>query len=127
MPNVLRTLFVEDEPDVRRVVEMALSRNGTFKLTCFDNGAEASDVLETKDLRFDVALVNIQLPAMTGIQFVERLHAIPPHEEVPIIFLTASPLHLERQEMEKLNARGVISKPFSVLRLEEQILELLNS
>ncbi|MET0362748.1 MAG: response regulator [Sphingobium sp.] len=119
-------LFVEDEPDIRFIVELALARSN-FTLTTFDSGRDALDALFGSSNSFDLALVNFQLPTMTGPEFMRRLRQFPTFEVLPFILVTAMVFGRGEEEPADPYLLGVISKPFDATALGESIKALLPS
>lgn len=125
MADRMRTLLVEDEDDIRFVVELALAHRSNFDLTAFASGVEALDALDETPQSFDLALVNLNLPAMSGATFAKRLATLPGCADTPVIFITAALYSRDEAEMRGGNAIGVISKPFDAVSLPDQIRDML--
>jgi CheY-like chemotaxis protein len=117
---VIRTvLLVDDEPDLRRIAALSLSRVGKWAVLLAASGAEALAVIERE--RPDVILLDVMMPGLDGPSTLSRLRAAPSAAGVPVIFMTAK---VQKQEVERylrLGAAGVITKPFDPMRLPEQI------
>ena len=120
-PTVGRSLVilhVDDDPMNLRVVEEILTafHHRTVKVR---SGAEALERLAEQ--AFDVVLMDIHMPRMSGIQAVERLRAFPgPARDTPVIALTAD-VSRHPQEYLDLGFDGYVSKPILVSRLLEAI------
>ena len=82
-------LIVDDDPDILRVVEVNLRLQG-YDVLCASSGAEALAVLESK--RPHLALVDLMMPGMDGLELTRRLRADPMVTALPIIMLTAKAL-----------------------------------
>ena len=123
----MKILFVEDEPDIRFVVELAFRRADQFSLTVFDNAVDALEALSGSQNAFDVLLSDVQLPAVSGPEFVRQLKALPTFEDTPVIFLTGS-IVIEDLDIGDLpDVLGVITKPFDALALPGKVQALLNA
>jgi CheY-like chemotaxis protein len=108
----LAVLHVDDDPMNLRVVEEIL---GAFQHTSAKvmSGAEALQLLAERP--FDVVLMDIHMPGMTGIETVERLRAAPgPEHAVPVIALTADVFSRRPEEYTALGFNGFVSKPILV-------------
>lgn len=120
-PTVGRSLVilhVDDDPMNLRVVEEILTafHHRTVKVR---SGAEALERLAEQ--AFDVVLMDIHMPRMSGIQAVERLRAMPgPARATPVIALTAD-ISRAPEEYLGLGFDGYVSKPILVSRLMEAI------
>src|SRR5262245_56287008 len=92
----LRTiLYVDDEPDIREVVQMSLSLLGDVEVQVCESGEEALVLLP--QLRPDLVLLDVMMPRMDGPTTLTRMRADPAIAHIPVIFMTAKALP---QEME---------------------------
>lgn len=74
-----RLLVVEDEPEVRRVVEQLLRRFG-YAVELAGDGPSAIEVFQRDPKRFDAVLLDLGMPGMDGWECLERfdrLRAVP--------------------------------------------------
>jgi CheY-like chemotaxis protein len=89
-------LVVEDEPDVREMLDVLLSTSGyETMLAC--NGAEALAKLRAR--RPCLVLLDVMMPVMDGFEFRARQVSEPELAAVPVLCLTAmfDPPHVERR------------------------------
>lgn len=119
----LKVLHVEDEPDIREVVEFALGLDPDIQLTSAASGAEALAVLET--LTPDVILLDVMMPVMDGPGVLAALRERPGLATTPVIFMTARAQTSEIRHYLAQGAAGVITKPFDPLGLAREIRDLL--
>lgn len=82
----VRLLFVDDEQELLETLSNAISRRG-INVTCASSGEQALRLLE-KQL-FDVALVDVKMPGMDGVNLIRHIRRIQPLIE--IIILTGHP------------------------------------
>jgi two-component system, sensor histidine kinase and response regulator len=112
-------LLVEDNPTNRRVAELFLERAGCEVVLAVDGG-EALAVL--KERRFDLVLMDVQMPVMDGLEATRRIREESPGgARIPIVGLTASAL---KEQVEACRAAGmddVIAKPLERERLEAML------
>ena len=80
-------LFADDVPENRMLVEIILKKTGCA-VTCCTNGKEAVEYTEKQ--KFDVILMDIQMPVMDGIEATKRIKAGSMNRHTPVIALTAS-------------------------------------
>ena len=110
MPTVdypRRILVVDDESDLREMIDMILSARG-FEVVQATGGGEALDVLET-DAEFDTILLDMVMPGVDGAQVIRELHKrdCP----IPIVMATGfAPEELD-PECHRL-VSGTLRKPF---------------
>ena len=117
-------LVVDDEPNIRTFVRLALEDEGYGVVTAA-NGAEALELLRATNP--SLILLDLRMPGMDGREFVEtfRQHETAAQagqcaaKPVPIIVVTAS--RLPDIDPEELGASGVLRKPFEVDVLLENV------
>ncbi len=116
-------LVLDDEPFVGRVIRM-LFEKGPFTVTPMTDGAAGwSYLLEHPDIA--CALVDINMPGMSGLEILERAAKEPSLKDVAFVVLTGAGDELERQRAQDLGARAFVSKPFSPNKLYRQVTALL--
>jgi CheY-like chemotaxis protein len=112
--------YVDDEPDLREVVQLALSLTTGAAIQCYASGAQALSQLPA--LRPDLVLLDVMMPEMDGPEVIRQMQANPLLESIPVIFMTAKALPDEIAHFRALGAIGVIAKPFDPTRLGEEVL-----
>src|SRR3954469_22296922 len=100
-----RVLVVEDDPTLRRVIELVLDARG-YVVDQARNGKAALDRMG--ELPPDVVVADLRMPLMDGYELLERMRAQPALEAIPLILLTGN-LEPARPP---LGADAVITKPF---------------
>ena len=115
----LKVLHVDDDPMNLRVVQEILGAFGhQAVMAC--SGAEALERLRVET--FDVVLLDIHMPGMTGIQVIERLRASPgPERNTPVVALTADVYSRRPAEYLALGFNDFVSKPILVSGLMASI------
>jgi CheY-like chemotaxis protein len=106
-------LIVDDDADVRESIADALEGEG-YRVAAASNGKEALRLLQDRNLRPDLILLDIMMPEMDGWAFRGEQQKDADLASIPVIVFTAygSPRDIARQ----LDAAGFLKKP---LRLEE--------
>ena len=82
-----RTLVVEDEPSSRHLIKSILQLRGHDVEACAD--AESAWEIAKRD-RFDLAVLDMRLPGMDGVELCRRLRKLPEGGQMVVIFVTAS-------------------------------------
>lgn len=111
-------LVVDDDPDVRQLVEMKLRLDGIETLTA-TNGVEALDILEKAHV--DLVVLDVMMPVMDGIETCSRIRAIDAFAELPVIMLTAKAQSVDIQEGFANGATDYVVKPFSPRELLSRV------
>jgi CheY-like chemotaxis protein len=114
-----RILYVEDEPDIRAVAQMALEAVGGFSVIACASGKDALSV--APDARADLLLLDVMMPGMDGPNTLSALREIPATAHTPVIFMTAKVQTAEVALFKGLGALDVIPKPFDPMELSAQI------
>lgn len=119
MKELQRITYVEDEPHIREIVQLALEELGGYTLHVCESGAEA---LHTAPIFHpDLVLLDVMMPEMNGIETYRALRGTPEIANTPIIFVTAKAQTHEIHLYMMLGAAGVIPKPFNPITLPADI------
>lgn len=115
-------LIVDDEPDLCEILSYNL-HNAGYDTIVAHSGVEA---LKEDFNQVDLVLLDVMMPAMSGIEVARRLRQRQDVKAVPIIFLTA--LDSERDILDGFDAGAddYMSKPFSVKELMARIKAVLS-
>jgi CheY-like chemotaxis protein len=114
-----RITYVEDEPHIREIVQLALEELGGFTLHVCESGPEALDTAPI--FHPDLVLLDVMMPGMNGIQTFRSLKEMPQLLDTPIVFVTAKAQKHEIQQYKTLGAVDVIPKPFNPITLPADI------
>ena len=118
--QVPRVLVVDDEPNIRELVQVALKFHGCAVTT----GATGNDALRLAERdQPDLIVLDVMLPDIDGFEVCRRLRA--GDNEVPIIFLTARDTTSESITGLALGGDDYITKPFSVEALVARVRAVL--
>ena len=124
MSELTRILYVEDEPDIQAVAQIALESVGGFTLKTCSSGEEALE--NAVDFNPDLILLDVMMPGMDGPSTLEALRKLPELANTPAVFMTAK---VQPQEVEQLLSGGavdVIAKPFDPMTLADNIRDIWN-
>jgi two-component system, NtrC family, response regulator AtoC len=114
--NVRRLLIVEDDVEVRSLIEEQCSKIG-FQFLSASNGREAFELLQTEV--FDAVISDIRMPEMNGIELLEQLRL--QQNETPFVILTGSSDKDYAVAAVRLGALDFVDKPFSGAQLRKVI------
>lgn len=114
-----KILCVEDDPDIRMILDLALSKIGSFQLCLAEDAQQA--LVQLENFQPDLLLLDQMLPGMTGLEFLSHIRARPGFVDVPAILLTAKLCTRAPLEYSQPGLLGVIAKPFDPLTLVSQI------
>ena len=121
--NPVKILVVDDEPDMLWSLNQILSYANYTVVTAL-NGGEALNYLRKQ--AFVMAIVDVKLPDMDGLQLATMLKAITPELAIVLIsgYYYAEDPEIEREVNQKI-ATSFISKPFSLRELRSTIQQVL--
>jgi DNA-binding response OmpR family regulator len=115
-----RVLVVDDEVGVRRALERGLAAEGMEVVTAAD-GPTALRVALTG--AFDVVLLDIMLPGLSGYRVLQRMRA--DGVRTPVLMVSAKDGEVDQADGLDLGADGYLVKPFSFVVLVAQVRALL--
>jgi two-component system OmpR family response regulator len=119
----LRTvLYVDDEPDIREIVELALGLVEGLKVEVCESGERA--LRRLPDITPDLVLLDVMMPGTDGPTTLQRMRADPRFANIPVVFVTAKAMPAEVARFRELGAAAVIAKPFDPMQLGQQILAI---
>lgn len=114
-----RILYVDDEPDLREIVEIALGLDPEFQTRTCASGAEALGVFQ--EFQPHLVLLDVMMPGMDGPTTLKALRALQGGDLAAIVFITARASASDREALIVLGADGVINKPFDPMALGDTV------
>jgi CheY-like chemotaxis protein len=113
--SATRILYVDDEPDIREVVDISLGQHSDFEVRDCASGAEA--IAMAAEWSPALILLDVIMPGMDGPATLAQLRKNPQTSAIPVLFMTARTQAREVEHMIALGAKGVIAKPFDPMTL----------
>jgi DNA-binding NtrC family response regulator len=111
-PNSLSILFADDEPSLQELMRLELPQMGHRVTVCPDGQTAVSALAHDT---FDCLIVDLDMPGMSGIQVIERAHAIAPMAE-PIVLTGKSSVESAVQAL-RFGATDYLTKPCKLSEL----------
>jgi CheY-like chemotaxis protein len=114
-----RVMCVEDDPDIRMILDFSLGRMGGFSLCLCESGLQALEYVES--FKPQMVLLDVMMPGMSGPETLPKLRELSVMQGVPIVFLTAKAMQDEVAALLELVPTGIIVKPFDPVSLPQSI------
>jgi DNA-binding response OmpR family regulator len=113
-----RALVAEDDRDIRELVESKLISAG-FDVVAVADGYAA--MYELTESRFDIALLDVMMPGLSGLDIMRKLRDETLDIRLPVILLTAKSQEFEVETGFALGADDYVVKPFSPRDLLQRV------
>jgi PAS domain S-box-containing protein len=116
------SILIVDDKDVNvRLLEQMLSDAGYTHATSTMDPYEVCPLYRRN--RYDLILLDLQMPGMDGFQVLEGLKAIEPDGYLPVLVITAQPGH--KLQALQAGAKDFVSKPFDLVEVQTRIHNML--
>ncbi len=118
-------LIIEDDNTVRSYLKRVIQKKFSFNISEAENGSIGLEAL--KKVKPDIIFLDISMPIMSGLEFLEKIKHEPAYSNIPILVLTA---HNDRETIQKILNLGVsdyILKPIDAAKTYNRIQELINN
>lgn len=121
-PPFQRILHVDDQKDIRGIVQLALGKIGGFSVRGCTSGEEALAAAPAFDP--ELLLLDVNMPGMDGVELLSKLREAG--IRAPAVFFTAKHLSKDLERYTAAGAIGTVSKPFDPLKLSHQLVAFWN-
>ena len=119
--DVKQIVVADDEPHIREVIALKLSRGG-YEVFQAADGQEALELC--RELLPDLVITDYQMPFLSGLDFCINLQSSPATAGIPVIMLTARGFDISAQQQRSAGITRLMSKPFSPAELLTVVREL---
>ncbi|WP_405808689.1 response regulator transcription factor [Streptomyces sp. NBC_00210] len=117
-----RILIADDDVDIRDLVAFKLTQSG-HEVIAVEDGMAALKAARSQPV--DVALLDIRMPGMSGLDVCRELRAAPETESLPVILITARSQEGDVETGFAAGADDYIIKPFSPRELSSRVQAVL--
>ena len=117
-----KILIVDDEPNIVMSLEYTFKKNN-FEVFIARDGQEALDIVKT-DFP-DVIILDVMMPMVDGYATLEQIRKDANLSHTKVIFLSAKNKASDIEKGMALGADAYLTKPFSIKKVLETVLELL--
>jgi two-component system, OmpR family, response regulator MtrA len=115
-------LIADDDADILSLVRAVLERAGNEVVSVGDGAQALASVTERKP---DLAVLDISMPEVDGLEVLRRLRADSATSELPVVLLSARAQEADVKRGFELGASAYVKKPFSPRELADRVAELL--
>jgi CheY-like chemotaxis protein len=122
--ETLRVLCVDDDPDIRTLIEIGLTAAGGFELKLCGSGRAALAAIDS--FRPDLALLDVVMPDMDGPALMQAIARRANGRRCKVAFLTAAARPSDSSQLAGLGAVAVITKPFDPMSLADTLRRALD-
>ena len=112
-------LLIDDEPDIREVVELSLGSVSGWEVLTASSGADGVELASAQ--RPDVILLDVMMPGLDGPATLDVLRGRDETRAIPVLFMTAKAQAGELTRYASLGVAGVIPKPFDPMTLSDRV------
>jgi two-component system chemotaxis response regulator CheY len=121
---IQNVLVMDDSPVIRNLVKRSLKMAGLTPTKIFEasNGHEGLGVLMTESV--DLVLMDLNMPEMTGYEFVARIDPSPRLGGIPLVVISTERSEARLSELLTRPTRKYLPKPFTPESLKRAIAEL---
>ncbi len=119
-----RILVIDDEPNVRELIGQTLTSQG-YEVVTTDDGEEGLNIIRNEGA--DLVLVDIQMPKMSGIDFLCQLQQIEKQKRPLAIVVTGKMPDAAESSQQGLDVFATLSKPFILDELQAMVQAVLTS
>ncbi|MGZ5404573.1 MAG: response regulator transcription factor [Nocardioides sp.] len=117
-----RILVADDDVDIRELVEFKLSTMG-HDIVSVGDGASAVEACRTQ--KPDLAVLDVMMPGVSGLDAIREIRSDPSLADLPVILLTARAQESDVETGFDSGADDYITKPFSPRELASRVEALL--
>ncbi len=118
MQNKRKVLVVDDDPQIRKILERMLSVN-VYEVQTASDGASA--LTKISENRFDLVILDIMMPGMSGIEVCREIRKTHSDPAMQVLMLSAKDSQSDRLRALEYGADDYVTKPFHVGSLARKI------
>lgn len=121
--TVKRILLIDDEDDIREVVQLCLETVGGWEVITAECGKEG--LIKAENEQPDAILLDVMMPELDGPATFQALQKNPATKDIPVVLLTAKVQASEQRRFSELGVKAVFAKPFDPLNLTTELSAVL--
>jgi two-component system response regulator DctR len=118
-------LIIEDDNIIRSYLKRMIQKRFSFNIAEAENGIIGLEAI--KKVKPDIIFLDISMPEMSGLEFLEKIRQEPDYSNIPVLVLTA---HNDSDTIKKILNLGVsdyILKPIDTAKTYNRIQQLIDN
>ncbi len=121
-------VLLAEDIEINREIVLSILEDSKLNIDIATNGKEAYEIFQQNMDKYDLILMDIQMPLMDGISATKNIRALsaPKAQEIPIIAMTANAFKEDEQACMAAGMNGHIAKPIEVDKLFSTLENYLN-
>lgn len=120
----MNILLADDDPVTRKIVTTILAKWPEHRVTVVEDGESAWKMLNDTGRSFDVAFLDIQMPHLSGLELLERIHQSPFFRSVQVVLITTAKDRATITKAIGLGAKHYLVKPCTEAAIAEKMRQL---
>lgn len=117
----MRIIIAEDAADCRAILSKAIAQQGDRQVVVAENGADAWWHLSDPTQKFDLAILDVNMPGVDGLKLLGRIRQDSRTGALPVILCTASTDRITVAGAANLGVTSYIVKPVNATTLLQKI------
>jgi CheY-like chemotaxis protein len=111
-----KRMLIAEDVEINREIMLALMEGTGLEIDCAVNGKEALDAVSTSPGKYDVVLMDVQMPVMDGLEATRRIRRLitPDSMKLPIIAMTANAFKEDVTACLNAGMNGHLGKPLDM-------------
>lgn len=126
MERKIKVFMIDDDPDDREFFQIALDMTGIpYTLNTAESAVEALDMLPGLMELPDYIFLDLNMPLLSGIEFLQIFQEFSDLNKVPVIIFSTSSYHKDIEDTKALGASHFLSKTSDIDRLSEVVVTII--
>jgi signal transduction histidine kinase len=123
-----RRILLAEDMEINREIVISLLEPTLVKIECAKNGKEAVSMYSAAPEKYDLILMDVQMPEMDGYEATKRIRAAeyPNAKTIPIIAMTANVFREDVEECLKAGMNDHVGKPFEIEAVVNKLHSYIN-
>jgi CheY-like chemotaxis protein len=122
-----RKILLAEDVDINREIVQALLEPTNIEIDCAENGLEAVQMFQQTPDKYDMVLMDVQMPVMDGYEATKKIRALnlPEAKTVQIIAMTANVFRDDIEKCQEVGMNNHIGKPLDFEEVVGKLLEYM--